>query len=199
MKRRLLLAALSGAVLFSLRPVMAILPSELNSPQKSPGRDEKKGTAQRGGDESDLPRIQWDDAWGYVGHRVEVEGIIRSTRIVSGSGKSRHVWFFFAPPERNALTLKILPQSYGRFPSRPELLYRGRKVRVRGKITASRGRPWITLLGPSQIRRIDTKGDGGDAPRAEGTSDEVSLDQPGRPGDSPVSGQGGPDRVADPR
>lgn len=115
------------------------------------------------------PLITIDEAAAYEGRTVEVEGSIRSTRVIR-SMSGRQCVLGFGPSVDHGLTLRIYPRVYDKFPRRPEVYFRNRRVRARGKISLSNGEPRIVLTSPGRLKRVAAE-DGG-AAEAEGAEPE---------------------------
>jgi predicted nucleic acid-binding Zn ribbon protein len=99
--------------------------------------------------EGDIPIIDWRYADQYYGKYVIVEGTIVDTY---NSGKA--CFLNFHPDWERYFTAVIFDSDFHKFPSNPEMYYKGKKVRVRGVIQEYEGKPEIILEDPSQIEII---------------------------------------------
>jgi hypothetical protein len=95
------------------------------------------------------PVISWDDAEGHVGEEVTVEGTIVATH---ASPLSTLLGF---EPTFNRFTAVIQAADRGAFDPAPEERYRGKRVRVTGRIEEYEKKPEIVLRSPAQIRVLD--------------------------------------------
>ena len=108
--------------------------------------------------ESEDPVISWEDAAEYEGQNVVVEGTLRSVRVKRTYTGNRHCVLGFGPTVDAGLVLRIYPNVYEKFGRRPEVYFRGRKVRARGKVSVREGQPYIVLLSPGRLRRVTDEG-----------------------------------------
>ena len=95
--------------------------------------------------------IQWNEAHNYYGQNVEVTG-----KIVSTYNSGEVCYLNFHSGYEKYLRAVIFKSVFQRFTSNPEIFYRGKQVRISGKITEYQDRPQIILYNPSQIRVIET-------------------------------------------
>jgi len=98
--------------------------------------------------------ISWRDAAKHIGQYRCVEGRIRRTK---NTGKTCFLNF----GARNEFVAVIFSRSFARFPSPPETLYQGKRVRVWGYVEDYKGTPEIIVSSPRQI-----EADGVDLPIA---------------------------------
>lgn len=91
--------------------------------------------------------ISWQDARDHVGEDVAVVGrVVRANRTGSGT-----VFLDFAQDYRGTLSVHIPAQAAARFSAPPQDFYRGKMVRVRGKIVLFKNDPSLTLTDPGHI------------------------------------------------
>ncbi len=91
--------------------------------------------------------ISWQDARDHVGEDVAVIGrVVRANRTQTGV-----VFLNFAQDYRGTLSIHIPAQAASKFPSPPQELYRGKMIRVRGKLILFKGDPSLTLTEPGSI------------------------------------------------
>jgi hypothetical protein len=102
------------------------------------------------------PTIRPDQAAAFDGREVIVEGRFQSVKTASGFN-GRHCVFGFGPSLEEGLVVRVYPRIYKKFPRRPEAYYRGRIVRVRGRIRVREGQPVIVLLSPARLRRAPSE------------------------------------------
>jgi len=91
-------------------------------------------------------RIDWRDAARHVGRYVEVEG-----RVVRAYNSGKACFLNFHTDYRKHLNIVIFSSAFHRFPGPPEELYRGKKIRVRGRVKEYKGRPEIVVEDPDHI------------------------------------------------
>lgn len=92
------------------------------------------------------PLISWRDAGRYMGREAMVEGeVVRTYH----SGKA--AFLNFDANWRETLSVVIFASDFDAFPQRPDKLYRGKRIRVRGKIKEYKGAPEIVVESPDQI------------------------------------------------
>lgn len=90
--------------------------------------------------------ISWRDAAKYVDSYVVLEG-----EIVSTFNNGTVCYLNFDKDYKNWLTLVIFATKFSRFPDSPEKYYKGKKVRVEGRIKEYKGRVEIILGGKESI------------------------------------------------
>ena len=97
-----------------------------------------------------IRRVPWEDAPRHEGAVVEVTGTIVSSRCLEA------ICFLNAHEDHRAhATAVILDSDRHRFEGDPSLVYRGRRVRVVGRVTYFRDRPQIVLHAPDPITALD--------------------------------------------
>jgi endonuclease YncB( thermonuclease family) len=98
--------------------------------------------------ERPLPQgiVSWDEAHRHVGQEVVVEGTL--VRVHRGK---KVLYFNFHPNWKKYLTVVVLGKDLRRFPKAPEAFYKGKTVRVRGKVSIYKGRPEIVIRSPGAI------------------------------------------------
>lgn len=94
--------------------------------------------------------ISWQDAAEHYGETCTVEGKIVATH---NSGKA--CFLNFHPNWREYFTAVIFASAFNQFPPNPEGHYRGKRVRVTGRIKQYKGKPEIILNSPSQIEIVE--------------------------------------------
>lgn len=97
-----------------------------------------------------IPVVDWRDAGRYIGRRCTVEGTIVATR---NTGKA--CFLNFHENWKKYFTALIFANRFPRFPDAPETYYRGKTVRVTGKIQDYKGKPEIIVESPDQIEIVD--------------------------------------------
>ena len=93
--------------------------------------------------------ISWKDAAKYYGQVQTVEGTIVLTK-----NTGRVCFLNFSENWRVDFTAVIFASDFAKFPPNPESYYKGRRVRVTGKIQEYQGKPEIILNSQSQIALI---------------------------------------------
>ena len=98
--------------------------------------------------------ISFLDAGKYVGQVKTVEGTIVRTYKCT---KCRHKVIFlnFHDPYEGYFRAIIWEEDWNKFPFAPEIYYKGKKVRVTGKIELYKGAPEIVVREPSQIEVVE--------------------------------------------
>ena len=91
-------------------------------------------------------KINWRDAAKYVDSYVVIEG-----EIVSSYNNGTVCYLNFDKDYKNWLTLVIFSTKFSRFPDSPEKFYKGKKIRVEGRIKEYKGRVEIILGGKESI------------------------------------------------
>ncbi len=100
--------------------------------------------------EERIRRVPWEEAPRHEGAVVEVTGTIVSSRCL------KSICFLNAHEDyRTHAAVVILDSDRHRFEGDPSLVYRGRRVRVVGRVTYFRDRPQIVLHAPDQIEIVD--------------------------------------------
>ena len=91
-------------------------------------------------------KIDWRDAAKHVDAYVITEGVI-----VSSYNNGTVCYLNFDKDYKNTLSLVIFSTKFSRFPDSPEKFYKGKKVRVEGRIKEYKGRTEIILGGKESI------------------------------------------------
>lgn len=90
--------------------------------------------------------VSWEEAHRHVGREVVVEGTLVRTH------RARRVLHLnFHPNWNKYLTVVILGKDLRRFPKDAEEFYKGKTVRVRGKVALYKGRPEMVVRTPEAI------------------------------------------------
>lgn len=97
---------------------------------------------------SPLPQgvVSWEEAHRHVGREITVEGTL--VRIYRGK---KALFMNFHPNWKKYITVVVLGRDIRRLPSDPEAFYKGKTVRVVGKVTIYNGRPEILIRSPDAI------------------------------------------------
>jgi DNA/RNA endonuclease YhcR with UshA esterase domain len=90
--------------------------------------------------------IPWDEAHQHIGREIVVEGTV--VRVHRGK---KVLYLNFHPNWKKYLTLVVLGKDIRKFPKDAETFYKGKKVRVRGKVTLYNDRPEIVIRSPKAI------------------------------------------------
>jgi hypothetical protein len=93
--------------------------------------------------------VSWLDAGDHIGEYTCIEGTVVRTY---NSGKA--VFLNFHDPYQGYFSIVIWPEDWGKFSPPPEIKYRGKQVRVTGKIELYKGSPEIVVRNPEQIEII---------------------------------------------
>lgn len=99
--------------------------------------------------------IMWSDAMDHVGEKVTVEGPVVGTyyaRSSNGSPTFLNMGRDYPDPDR--FTAIIWVQNRDNFPSAPEDTYRGKTIRVTGKVAVYKGSAQIEVKSPSRIEIV---------------------------------------------
>ena len=91
-------------------------------------------------------KIDWRDSAKHVDSYVITEGVI-----VSSYNNGTVCYLNFDNDYKNTLSLVIFSTKFSRFPDSPEKFYKGKKVRVEGRIKEYKGRTEIILGGRESI------------------------------------------------
>ncbi len=102
--------------------------------------------------EEGLPVINWQDAGKYINQHVVLQGKIEAT------GRAKSITFLNFDDQRS-FTAIIRKDNYANFPSPPDTMYRGKWVRIRGRITTFKGKPQIEIARPDQVTVLDGPAD----------------------------------------
>jgi len=96
------------------------------------------------------PVISWQDAASHVGDLVTVEGEVAAARSTGDT-----CILEFAPDDPRGFRAVLLLPLLSSLPPHPEALYRGKRVRVSGRIARFQGQPEMVLRSPDQIEVMD--------------------------------------------
>ncbi len=94
--------------------------------------------------------VSWRDADEYIGEHKSVAG-----RIVATHNSGKACFLNFHENYKRYFTAVIFKSDFHKFPDRPEEFYKGKRVRVSGRIKRYKGKPEIILNDPDQIRVVD--------------------------------------------
>jgi micrococcal nuclease len=97
-----------------------------------------------------VEQVSWRVAPEHLGEVVTVQG-----KIVDTHNTGKICFLNFHENYRDHITAVIFRPSFGLFPEPPEHHYRGKNVKVLGRITEYRGRPQIRVRAPDQITIVD--------------------------------------------
>ena len=90
--------------------------------------------------------VPWDEAHRHVGKEIVVEGtLVRIHRA------KKVLYLNFHPNWKKYLTVVVLGKDLRSFPKNAETFYKGKTVRVRGKVTLYKDRPEIVVRSPKSI------------------------------------------------
>src|SRR5262245_41570111 len=93
--------------------------------------------------------VGWQDAAGYVGRVITVEGTVARARVGGGACTLE-----FAPDDPSALRVVLMLGLFSS-PAAPERLYAGHRVRASGRVQTFHGRPEMILRRADQIEVMD--------------------------------------------
>ncbi len=110
-------------------------------PSLSGGRERGRATGEE---------IDYRDAPAHVGSRVTVVG-----RIVRTKRGSHAAFLDFDPDWKHNLSIVIFEKNFEKFSSPPHILYRGKKIRIRGRVILYKGKPEIILNDPEMITILE--------------------------------------------
>lgn len=94
--------------------------------------------------------VSWSQATKYIGQTVAVEGVI----VDSGVSRSKNVFLNFSG-DRGSFYVLIPEAQASAFAVAPQDHFRGKKIRVTGRVTTYQDRPQIKIDGENQIVVID--------------------------------------------
>ncbi len=94
--------------------------------------------------------VSWKDAGKFASQIKTVEGVIEA--VVRPDDKV--TWLEFKAESKTDLQGKIFAVTYDHFPEGFDQLYKGKKVRIAGKIGVYKGQPEIIIRKPAQIRIV---------------------------------------------
>jgi pyruvate/2-oxoglutarate dehydrogenase complex dihydrolipoamide acyltransferase (E2) component len=93
--------------------------------------------------------VRWEEAAGYVGRIIAVEGTVVNARVANGACALE-----FAPDDQSAFRVVLMLGLFGS-PADPERLYTGRRVRASGRVQSFEGRPEMIIRRADQIELLD--------------------------------------------
>jgi endonuclease YncB( thermonuclease family) len=93
-----------------------------------------------------VDQVSWREAPERLGEVVNVQG-----KFVATHNTGRICFLNFHENYREHLTAVIFEPSFPLFPERPERFYKGKNVRLLGRVTEYRGRPQVRVHAPDQI------------------------------------------------
>ena len=93
--------------------------------------------------------INWKDAARYYNRELTVEGKITT---IYNSG--RVMWLQFSEDWQTDMKVVIFPADWGKWPQRPDLIYKDKVIRVTGKIVEYQGAPEIVINDPKFISLV---------------------------------------------
>jgi micrococcal nuclease len=96
--------------------------------------------------------ISWRDAAKYYGQQKTIEGNIVVTR---NTGKA--CFLNFSENWKTDFTAVIFASDFPKFPPNPETYYKGKRVRVTGRVQEYQGKPEIILRTASQVVLVAEK------------------------------------------
>lgn len=102
-------------------------------------------------DPAGMAEISWRDARTHMGQAAVVTGRIVATRRLG----NKVCFLNFHPNYRDQLSLVIFGPVMDTFPPEPESYYKGKQVRVVGRITPYKGGPQLILDSPRQITVLE--------------------------------------------
>ncbi|MBI5576107.1 MAG: thermonuclease family protein [Deltaproteobacteria bacterium] len=93
--------------------------------------------------------IAWDEAHRHAGKEIVVEG-----KLVRVHRAGKVLYLNFHTNWKKYLTVVVMGKDLRKFPKNPEALYKGKTVRVRGKVTMYKDRPEMIIRSPKVISVI---------------------------------------------
>ncbi|MBI5302360.1 MAG: hypothetical protein HY868_09495 [Chloroflexi bacterium] len=90
--------------------------------------------------------VNWKDAAKYYNREVTIEGKITT---IYNSG--RVMWLQFSEDWRTDMKVVIFPSDWGKFPQRPDLMYKDKVIRVTGKVVKYQDAPEMVINSPDRI------------------------------------------------
>ncbi|GAB4262521.1 MAG: hypothetical protein Kow00122_18920 [Thermoleophilia bacterium] len=100
--------------------------------------------------------IPWWEALDHAGEEVTVEGPVVGTYYArSSNGGPTFLNLGRDYPDPDRFTVVIWERNRGRFPGAPEVIYRGRTIRVTGVVAVYKGSPQIEVKRPKQIEVVE--------------------------------------------
>lgn len=95
--------------------------------------------------------VPWDEAHGYVGKRITVEGKILSTRNLRG----QLCFLNFTPRWQGGFYVPVFNDVFGELPEPPETYFKDKTIRVTGEVTVYRNNPNIEVRSIDQIQVVE--------------------------------------------
>ncbi|MCB9850070.1 MAG: endonuclease/exonuclease/phosphatase family protein [Phycisphaerales bacterium] len=99
----------------------------------------------------DLPKISWEKAAEHYGQECIVYGAVVATRDIGN-----RCFLNFHQNYRENFTVVINKNVYDKFPENPESYFRGKNVRVVGKVVEFKGKPEIVVDSADVIEVVDS-------------------------------------------
>lgn len=90
--------------------------------------------------------VNWKDAARFYNREVTIEGKITT---IYNSG--RVLWLQFSEDWQTDMKVVIFPADWGKWPQRPDLIYKDKVIRVTGKVVDYQGAPEIVINDPKFI------------------------------------------------
>jgi len=94
--------------------------------------------------------IDWKDADKYADKYVETTGTI-----VAAYNNGKICYLNFDKDYRKYMALVIFSSSFKKFPDSPEKYYKGKKLKVEGRVKEYKGRLELVLGSPEQIKILE--------------------------------------------
>ena len=94
--------------------------------------------------------ISWEDAANYEGQKVTLEGVV-----VDVTFDKKEVAYLHFSAEEGDVTAKIYKKQQPNFPDDLKATYKGKKVRVTGKVQRHFGNPTVVLFNEGQIEVVE--------------------------------------------
>lgn len=109
------------------------------------------GAAPASGDDVEKERIDWEEAFDYIGTEREVEG-----RILRSHNAGTILFFNYSNNPAEGMNVVVFKKDFAKFGGADALAKRltGKRVVLQGKITTYRDRPQIVLERPEQILEV---------------------------------------------
>jgi len=102
------------------------------------------------GEETASEVVSWSDAAKYYNKFVAVEG-----RVVRAYNSGKACFLNFDSDWKNSFSAVIFSKNFKLFPAPPEEIYKGKKVRVTGRIKKFKDSPEILVESPGQISILE--------------------------------------------
>ena len=94
--------------------------------------------------------VNWKDAARVINRDVTIEGKITT---IYNSG--RVMWLEFSENWETDMKVVIFPQDWGKWPQRPDLIYKDKVIRVTGRVVDYQGAPEIVINDPKYISIVE--------------------------------------------